>query len=90
MYCNRAFGEKNGEKIVDMYERIIQGKDETIQGKDETIRRIIQGKDKTIIGVKNVITTALEYKAGLTLKFKCVCVAMYSLVMSLFSRDFLM
>ena len=38
---------------------------------------------------KSVITNVLEYKAALNLKFKCVCVAMYSLVMSPFSRDFL-
>ena len=40
--------------------------------------------------LQSVITTVLEYKAGLTLKFKCVCFTMYSLVVSLFSRDFLM
>ena len=42
------------------------------------------------IAVKGVITSVLEYKASVTLKFKCVCVAMCFLVMSLFSRDFLM
>ena len=35
------------------------------------------------------ITKALLYKVGLKLKFKSVWVAMYSLVMSLSSRDFL-
>ena len=41
-----------------------------------------------ITTVKSIITTVLEYKASLTLKFKCVCVAMCSLVTSLFSHDF--
>ena len=43
-----------------------------------------------VLLLQSVVTIVLEYKAGLTLKFKCVCVAMYSLVMNLFSRDFLM
>ena len=37
-----------------------------------------------------VITNLLEYKASLSLKFKCVYIAMCFLVMSLFSHDFLM
>ena len=41
------------------------------------------------IAVKSVITNynVLEYKASLN--FKCVCIAMYSLVMNHFSHDFL-
>ena len=45
---------------------------------------------QTYIFTLNVITNVLEYKASLNLKFKCVCVTMCSLVMSLFSCDFLM
>ena len=41
-----------------------------------------------ILSLKSFVTNVLKYKAGLSLKIKCVCVAMYSLVMSPFSRDF--
>ena len=41
------------------------------------------------LNLKSVMTKVLEYKAGLDLKFKYVCVTMYSLVMSPFSHDFL-
>ena len=34
------------------------------------------GLKQLSVAVKSVITTVLEYKAGLTLKFKCGCVAM--------------
>ena len=36
------------------------------------------------------MTKILEYKAVLKQKFKFVCIAMWSLVMSLYPREFLM
>ena len=42
-----------------------------------------------VLLLKTVVTNVLEYTASLNLKFKCVRVAMCSLVMSLFSRDFI-
>ena len=43
-----------------------------------------------VLLLKSVNINVLEYKASLNLKFKCVCIAMCSLVISLFSHDFLM
>ena len=48
---------------------------------------IISAKNNFVLLLKSVITNVLVYKAALNLKFKCVCIAMCSLVMSPFSRD---
>ena len=50
---------------------------------------IISALNNFVLLLKSVITNVLEYKAALNLKFKCVCVAMCSLVMSPFSHDLL-
>ena len=39
--------------------------------------------------LKSFIVNELKFKARLKTKFKCVCVTMSSLVMSLFSRDYI-
>ena len=52
------------------------------------VTMIIPAQNSYVLQLKSVITNVLVYKAVLNLKFKCVCIAMCSLVMmSSFSRD---
>ena len=48
---------------------------------------IIMAYDNFVPLLKSFIANVLKFKASLKAKFKCMCVTMCSLVMSLFSRD---
>ena len=59
-------------------------------------RRLVHGVALIIMAwnnfvplLKSFITDVLKYKARLKTKFKCVSVTMCSLVMSLFSHDYI-
>ena len=54
-----------------------------------SVALIIMAKNNFILLLKSFIANVLKYKARLKSKFKCVCVTMCSLVMSLFSRDYI-
>ena len=61
---------------------------------DEAFKRrlgalIIMARNNFVLLLKSFITNGLKFKSHLEAKFKCVCVTMRFLVMSLFSRDYI-
>ena len=50
---------------------------------------IIMAQNNFVLLLKSFIANVLKCKARLKSNFKCVCVTLCSLVMSLFSRDYI-